>query len=128
LPAILRKFIIAKREGADSVTILGTGSALRDFLHLDNLAEACLFLMDGYNDSGLVNIGIGEDISILDLAKLFKKIVGFEGEIQFDTSKPDGIQHKLMHVSKLNGLAWKASTSLEVGIKKFYQEIKEKVL
>ena len=128
LPAILREFIIAKREGADSVTILGTGSALRDFLHLDNLAEACLFLMDGYNDSGLVNIGIGEDISILDLAKLVKKIVGFEGEIQFDTSKPDGIQHKLMHVSKLNGLAWKASTSLEVGIKKFYQEIKEKVL
>jgi GDP-L-fucose synthase len=116
----------AKREGADCVTILGTGSALRDFLPVDNLAEACLFLMDGYNDSGLVNIGIGEDISILDLAKLVKKIVGFEGEIQFDTSKPDGTQRKLMDVSKLNGLAWKASTSLEVGIKNVYQEIKEK--
>jgi GDP-L-fucose synthase len=83
--------------------------------------------MDGYNDSGLVNIGIGEDISILDLAKLVKNIVDFEGEIQFDTNKPDATQRKLMDVSKLNGLDWKASTSLDFGIKMLYDEIKEKI-
>ena len=127
LPALLRKFISAKREGADSVTIWGTGSPLREFLHADDLAEACLFLMDGYNESGLVNIGVGEDISILDLANLVKKIVGFEGEIQLDTSKPDGTPRKLMDVSKLNGLGWKASTSLEEGIKMVYEEIKDKI-
>jgi GDP-L-fucose synthase len=127
LPALLRKFISAKREGADSVIIWGTGSPLREFLHADDLAEACLFLMDGYNESGLVNIGVGEDISILDLAKLVKKIVGFEGEIQLDTSKPDGTPRKLMDVSKLNDLGWKASTSLEEGIKMVYEEIKDKI-
>jgi GDP-L-fucose synthase len=127
LPALLRKFICAKREGADSVTIWGSGTPLREFLHADDLAKACLFLMDGYNESGLVNIGVGEDISILDLAKLVKKIVGFEGEIQLDTSKPDGTPRKLMDVSKLNGLGWKASTSLEEGIKMVYQEIKDKI-
>lgn len=127
LPALLRKFISAKREGADFVTIWGTGSPLREFLHADDLAEACLFLMDGYNKSGLVNIGVGEDISILDLAKLVKKIVGFEGEIQLDTSKPDGTPRKLMDVSKLNGLGWKASTSLEEGIKMVYEEIKDNI-
>ena len=125
LPALLRKFISAKREGADSVTIWGTGSPLREFLHADDLAEACLFLMDGYNESGIVNIGVGEDISILDLAKLVKKIVGFEGEIQLDTSKPDGTPRKLMDVSKLNGLGWKSSITLEEGIKMVYNEIKD---
>jgi GDP-L-fucose synthase len=127
LPALLRKFISAKREGADSVTIWGTGSPLREFLHADDLAEACLFLMDGYNEAGLVNIGVGEDISILDLANLVKRIVGFEGEIQLDNSKPDGTPRKLMDVSKLNGLGWKASTSLEEGIKMVYEEIKDKI-
>jgi len=127
LPALLRKFISAKREGVESVTIWGTGSPLREFLHADDLAEACLFLMDRYNESGLVNIGVGEDISILDLAKLVKKIVGFEGEIQLDNSKPDGTPRKLMDVSKLNGLGWKASTSLEEGIKMVYEEIKDKI-
>jgi GDP-L-fucose synthase len=127
LPALLRKFISAKREGIESVTIWGTGSPLREFLHADDLAEACLFLMDRYNESGLVNIGVGEDISILDLAKLVKKIVGFEGEIQLDTSKPNGTPRKLMDVSKLNGLGWKASISLEEGIKMVYEEIKDKI-
>jgi GDP-L-fucose synthase len=126
LPALLRKFISAKREGLDSVTIWGSGTPLREFLHADDLADACLFLMDGYNESGLVNIGVGEDISILDLAKLVKKIVGFEGEIQLDTTKPDGTPRKLMDVSKLNDLGWKASTSLEEGIKMVYEEIKDK--
>jgi GDP-L-fucose synthase len=125
LPALLRKFISAKREGADSVTIWGTGSPLREFLHADDLAEACLFLMDGYNEAGVVNIGVGEDISILDLANLVKRIVGFEGEVELDTSKPDGTPRKLMDVSKLNGLGWKASITLEVGISKGYNEIKD---
>lgn len=125
LPALLRKFICAKREGAESVTIWGTGSPLREFLHADDLAEACLFLMNGYNESGLVNIGLGEDISILDLANLVKKIVCFEGEIQLDTSKPDGTPRKLLDVSKLNSLGWKSRISLEEGIKKVFKEIKD---
>ncbi len=125
LPAMLRKFITAKRNNEASVTIWGTGSPKREFLHADDLAEACLYLMENYNEQGLVNIGVGEDISILDLAILVKKIVGFEGEILTDTSKPDGTPRKLMDVSKLNGFGWKAKTSLEEGIKKVYEEIKD---
>ncbi|WP_264566695.1 GDP-L-fucose synthase family protein [Flavobacterium sp. N3904] len=125
LPAMLRKFIVAKRNGDASVTIWGTGSPKREFLHANDLAEACLFLMENYNDSGLVNIGIGDDISILDLAHLVKKTVGFDGVILTDTSKPDGTPRKLMDVSKLNGLGWKAKITLEEGIKKVYEEIKD---
>jgi GDP-L-fucose synthase len=124
LPAMLRKFIMAKRNGDASVTIWGTGSPKREFLHANDLAEACLFLMENYNDSGLVNIGIGEDISILDLAYLVQKIVGFEGRILTDTTKPDGTPRKLMDVSKLNGLGWKAKITLEEGVRKVYEEIK----
>lgn len=127
LPAMLRKFITAKRNGDASVTIWGTGSPKREFLHADDLAEACLYLMENYNEEGLVNIGVGEDISILDLAILVKKIVGFEGEIFTDTSKPDGTPRKLMDVSKLNGFGWKAKISLEEGIQKVYDEIKDTV-
>jgi len=127
LPAMLRKFITAKRNGDTSVTIWGTGSPKREFLHADDLAEACLYLMENYNEEGLVNIGVGEDISILDLAILVKKIVGFEGEILTDTSKPDGTPRKLMDVSKLNGFGWKAKISLEGGIQKVYNEIKDTV-
>jgi GDP-L-fucose synthase len=125
LPALLRKFITAKNEGATSVTIWGTGSPLREFLHADDLADACLFLMETYNYSGLVNIGVGEDISILDLARMVKRIVGYEGEILTDTSKPDGTPRKLMDVSKLTNLGWKASIGLEEGIKRVYEEIKD---
>ena len=125
LPAMLRKFIMAKRKGEASVTIWGTGSPLREFLHADDLAEACLFLMENYNDAGLVNIGIGTDISILDLALLVKKIVGFEGTVLTDPSKPDGTSRKLMDVSKLNGLGWKAKITLEDGIRKVFEEIKD---
>ena len=125
LPAMLRKFILAKRSKDSSVTIWGTGSPMREFLHADDLAEACLFLMDNYNETGLVNIGIGEDISILNLAHLVKKIVGFEGEILTDPSKPDGTPRKLMDVSKLNSLGWKAKITLEEGIQKVYEEIKD---
>jgi GDP-L-fucose synthase len=124
LPAMLRKFIMAKRNGDASVTIWGTGNPKREFLHANDLAEACLFLMENYDDSGLVNIGIGEDISILDLAHLVKKTVGFEGEILTDATKPDGTPRKLMDVSKLNGLGWKAKITLEEGIQKVYEEIK----
>ncbi len=124
LPAMLRKFIVAKSKGNTSVTIWGTGSPLREFLHADDLAQACLFLMENYNESGLVNIGIGTDVSILDLALLIKKIVGFEGEVLTDSSKPDGTPRKLMDVSKLNGLGWKARISLEKGIQKVFEEIK----
>jgi GDP-L-fucose synthase len=126
LPALLRKFITAKNEGATSVTIWGTGSPLREFLHADDLAAACLFLMETHNESGLVNIGVGEDISILDLARMVKKIVGYEGEILTDASKPDGTPRKLMDVSKLTNLGWNASISLEEGIKKVYNEIKDR--
>ena len=125
LPAMLRKFIMAKRNGEGSVTIWGTGSPLREFLHADDLAEACLFLMENYNETGLVNIGIGTDISILDLALLVKKIVGFEGTVLTDPSKPDGTPRKLMDVSKLNGLGWKAKITLENGIRKVFEEIKD---
>ncbi|MBZ4036547.1 GDP-L-fucose synthase [Flavobacterium sp. 17A] len=124
LPAMLRKFITAKRNNDSSVTIWGSGSPKREFLHADDLAQACLYLMENYNEEGLVNIGVGEDISILDLAVLVKKIVGFEGEILTDTSKPDGTPRKLMDVSKLNGFGWKAKISLEEGIQKVYDEIK----
>ena len=126
LPALLRKFITAKNDGATSVTIWGTGSPLREFLYSDDLAAACLFLMATHNEAGLVNIGVGEDISILDSAKMVKKIVGFEGDIITDTTKPDGTPRKLMDVSKLTNLGWKASISLEEGINKVYQEIKDR--
>lgn len=126
LPAMLRKFITAKRNGDTAVTIWGTGSPKREFLHADDLAQACLFLMENYNESGLVNIGIGDDISILDLAQLVKKIVGFEGEILTDATKPDGTPRKLMDVSKLNGLGWKAKITLEEGIQKVYDTIKDR--
>jgi GDP-L-fucose synthase len=125
LPAMLRKFITAKRNGDSSVTIWGTGSPKREFLHANDLAEACLFLMENYNDSGLVNIGIGDDISILDLAHLVKKVVGFEGQILTDTTKPDGTPRKLMDVSKLTELGWKAKINLEEGIQKVFEEIKD---
>ena len=125
LPAMLRKFITAKRNNDSSVIIWGTGSPKREFLHADDLAEACVFLMENYNESGLVNIGVGEDISILDLAILVKKVVGFEGEILTDTTKPDGTPRKLMDVSKLSSFGWKAKTTLEEGVQKVYNEIKD---
>jgi GDP-L-fucose synthase len=127
LPALLRKFITAKRNGESSVTIWGTGAPKREFLHADDLASACLHLMEKYNESGLVNIGVGEDISIIDLARLVKKIVGFEGEILTDTTKPDGTPRKLMDVSQLTHLGWRSSIILEDGIRKVYNEVKENI-
>jgi len=126
LPALLRKFMTAKDKGESSVTIWGTGTPKREFLHANDLASACLFLMETYNEPGIVNVGVGEDISILDLAILVKKIVGFEGDILTDTSKPDGTPRKLMDVSKLTSLGWKASITLEEGIKRVFGEIKDR--
>ncbi|WP_299760566.1 GDP-L-fucose synthase [uncultured Pontibacter sp.] len=128
LPALIRKFHEAKEEGAPSVTVWGTGSPRREFLFADDLAEACLYLMENYNGRELVNIGTGEDITIKDLALLVKDIVGFEGELTFDTSKPDGTPRKLMDVSKLHSLGFKHSTTLEKGIKLAYADFKNKTV
>jgi GDP-L-fucose synthase len=122
LPALLRKFHEAKIKGEKEVVMWGTGSPLREFLHVDDLADACLFLMENYDEPGLVNIGTGKDISIKDLALLIKKIVGFEGEIVHDLSKPDGTPRKLLDVSKLNKLGWKAKIGLEEGIRRVYED------
>ena len=107
LPALLRKFHTAKINNLPQVEIWGTGSPKREFLHVDDLADACFYLMQNYNQPDLVNIGTGEDISIKDLALLIKDITGYEGELTFDTSKPDGTPRKLLDVSKLHGLGWK---------------------
>lgn len=126
LPALIRKFHEAKEKGESGVEIWGTGAPKREFLHADDMADACVFLMENYNEPGLVNIGVGEDISIKDLALLIKDIVGFKGELEFDTSKPDGTPRKLLNVDKLNHLGWKAKIELKEGIESVYAEIKEK--
>ncbi|MBO9731715.1 MAG: GDP-L-fucose synthase [Chitinophaga sp.] len=126
LPAMLRKMHEAKLNKAPEVVIWGTGTPKREFLHADDMADACFYLMQNYNEKGLVNIGVGEDISIGDLAVLIKKIVGFEGTLVFDTSKPDGTPRKLMDVSKLHSYGWKAKRTLEEGITSVYEEVKQK--
>lgn len=118
LPALVRKFCEAKEENKKYVQIWGSGRPKREFLHVDDLAQACLFLMDSYNEPGLVNIGVGEDISIRDLALSIKSIVGYEGELTFDASRPDGTPRKLMDVTKINNLGWNASISLSQGLKR----------
>ncbi len=127
LPAMLRKFIVAKRENKPEVIIWGSGTPLREFLHVDDLADACVYLMQQHNEAGLVNIGTGTDISILDLAKLVARVTGYEGEIKNDPAKPDGTPRKLMDVSKLTGLGWTATIPLEKGIEMVYEEVKETV-
>ena len=122
LPALLRKFHEAKQSGATAVEVWGTGTPLREFLHATDMADACVYLMQNYDGEGFVNIGSGEEISIKDLAFLVKDIVGFEGEIRFDTTKPDGTPRKLMDVSKLTSLGWKYTIKLEDGIKSVYKE------
>ena len=123
LPALLRKFHTAKQEGTNTVEIWGTGSPKREFLHVEDLASACFFLLQNYNEKELVNIGCGEDISIKDLALTIKKVVGFEGELTFDTSKPDGTPRKLLSMDKLYGLGWKHQIELEAGIKRVYKNV-----
>lgn len=127
LPALLRKFITAKRNDASTVELWGTGSPKREFLYVDEVADACLFLMRTFNDKGLVNIGCGYDVSIKELAILIKDIVGYEGELYFDTSKPDGTPRKLMDVRKINQLGWVSKITLKDGIKMVYDDIKDTV-
>jgi GDP-L-fucose synthase len=122
LPALIRKFHTAKMEGNASVSIWGTGSPRREFLHADDLADACYFLMQHYDDAGFINIGTGEDITIKELALLVKDIVGYTGALEFDQSKPDGTPRKLMDVQKLHHLGWTASIGLREGIEKVYHE------
>jgi GDP-L-fucose synthase len=123
LPALIRKFHTAKVEAREVVEVWGTGTPLREFLHVDDLAEACFFLMQSYNGEQLVNVGSGVDISIKDLALVVKKIVGFTGKLVFDETKPDGTYRKLMDVSKLEKLGWKYSIELEKGIESVYKDV-----
>ncbi len=123
LPAMIRKFHTAKVENKPSVEIWGTGSPRREFLHVDDLAEACFYLMQNYDEVEFLNVGTGEDVTIKELAMLVKDIVGYHGEIVFNTSKPDGTPRKLMDVSRLHQLGWKHKISLEEGIKSVYKNI-----
>ncbi|MFI5158063.1 MAG: GDP-L-fucose synthase family protein [Sphingobacteriales bacterium] len=128
LPALIRRFHEAKEQNATEVVIWGTGSPKREFLFADDLAEACYYLMQNYNEPGLVNIGTGEDLSIQDLALLIKQIIGYTGEIKFDASKPDGTPRKLMDVTKLANAGWKYHTTLEEGVALAYQDFLSKGL
>lgn len=123
LPALIRKFYTAVQEGQSSVEIWGTGSPKREFLHVNDLAQACLFLMKTYDGRDFLNVGTGEDISIKELAELVARIVGFEGELRFDATKPDGTPRKLMDVGRLHSLGWKAKISLEDGIHGVVEDI-----
>ena len=122
LPALIRRFHEAKIQNLPDVTIWGTGSPKREFLFADDLAEACYYLMQNYDEEGLVNIGTGEDISIKDLALLVKDIIGYPGEIKFDTTRPDGTPRKLMDVTKLHSKGWKHTIELSEGIKLAYED------
>lgn len=124
LPALLRKIITAKKNNLPSVTIWGTGNPRREFLYVDDLADACFYLMQHYNEAGLVNVGTGEDLTVMELALLIKNIVGYHGSIETDTTKPDGTPRKLLDVTKIKNLGWQASVTLEQGIKKVYEEVK----
>lgn len=126
LPAMIRRFHEAKEQGAASVTIWGTGSPKREFLFADDLAAACYYLMENYNEPGLVNIGTGEDLSIKELAELVRETVEFKGTVEFDTSKPDGTPRKLMDVSKLHSQGWKHTIDLPEGISLAYQDFLNK--
>ena len=117
LPALIRKFSEAKSSGSASVEVWGTGSPQREFLFVDDLADACYYLMQHYNEEGFVNVGTGSDVTIKELATLIKNLVGFEGQLTWDTTKPDGTPKKLLNVSKINKLGWKAKISLEEGLK-----------
>jgi GDP-L-fucose synthase len=120
LPALIRKFHEAKADGRDTVTVWGSGSPLREFLHVDDCAAACVYLMDHYDDAGIVNVGVGTDLSIRALAEMIRDIVGFKGQLVFDASKPDGTPRKLVDVTKINALGWSARIELQAGISATY--------
>jgi GDP-L-fucose synthase len=127
LPALIRKFHEAKMSSSPHVNVFGTGTPLREFLFSDDLADACYFLMENYDEPTLINIGTGKDLTISDLASLIKTITGFEGDIHFDSSKPDGTHKKLLDVSKLHSLGWKHKIELTEGIKLAYEDFKKNV-
>lgn len=124
LPALIRKFSEAKNQKHETVELWGSGTPLREFLHVDDLAEACVFLMKNYSDPSFINVGVGKDLSIKELAGLIGQIVGYEGRIVWDTSKPDGTPRKLMDVSRINKLGWAAKISLSEGISNVLKEFK----
>lgn len=128
LPALIRRFHEAKCSGAETVTIWGTGSPFREFLYVDDLADACVYLMKYYSGSETVNIGTGKEISIRELANVVKKITGFEGDICYDTGKPDGTPRKLLDVTKLVTLGWRYKTELEEGIRLAYQDFQTRAV
>ena len=121
LPAMIRKFHEAKEGGEPRVTVWGTGTPRREFLYVDDLADACVYLMNNYSGSEIVNVGVGKDISIAELASLVREIVGYEGEISYDTNKPDGVPRKLLDVSRLAELGWKAKVLLREGVERTYR-------
>jgi GDP-L-fucose synthase len=121
LPALIRKFDDAKNSGASSVTLWGSGAPRREFLHADDLGRACLYLLENYNDEVAINVGVGEDVSIQQLAELIQNITGYQGNIDWDSSKPDGTPRKLLDVSRITTLGWKAQISLEDGIRSTYE-------
>ncbi len=127
LPALIRKFHEAKQVGTEQVEVWGSGTPLREFMHVDDIADACLFLMQNFDEPGFVNIGTGKDISIRDLAYMIREIVGFEGSIHFDTSKPDGTPRKLMDVGRLHSLGFYHKIELKDGIRKVYEDFKKKL-
>lgn len=120
IPALINKIYKAKTSGTKSITIWGTGTPKREFLFVDDLANACVYLMQNYNDSEIINIGTGEDITIKELAETICKVINYKGDLEFDTTKPDGTPRKLLDVTKINTLGWKAKTSLEEGLRKTY--------
>jgi GDP-L-fucose synthase len=126
LPALIRRIVLAKKNNEPTVTIWGTGTPRREFLHVDDLADACYFLLQNYNEQGLVNIGCGTDISIKELAELIIEKVGYEGALIFDIKKPDGTPRKLMDTFKINNLGWRSQIALREGIIKTLEEIKNK--
>lgn len=128
IPALIRKVVEGKMAGEPSVVIWGTGTPRREFLFVDDLADACIFLMATYGSSEIINVGVGKDISIKELAETIKEIAGYDGELIFDTAKPDGTPRKLLDVSKLNTLGWKAQTGLEEGLRKTIEWYKQSLL
>ncbi|MDD2340093.1 MAG: GDP-L-fucose synthase [Methanosarcina sp.] len=130
MPALIRKFHEAKVNNEPEVVVWGTGKPLREFMHVDDMADACVYLMENYDYSDIgefVNIGVGEDVTIRELVAFIKEVVGFEGKIKYDTSKPDGTPRKLMDVSRLNGLGWKTRISLKDGIKETYEWYQDQI-
>jgi GDP-L-fucose synthase len=125
LPALIRRIVLAKKNNEPNVTIWGTGTPKREFLHVDDLADACYFLLQNYNEQGLVNIGCGTDVSIKEIAELIVAEVRYEGELVFDTTKPDGTPRKLMDTTKINNLGWNPIINLKSGIRKTILEVKD---